>query len=81
MESRVQITCPECYELLHPSDVHALMADDPDMIEKYEDFSLRRALMRDPDTRWCPAPDCPLVLVFLLLITVLVSGFFKLLMF
>uniref|UniRef100_A0A0N4UZ99 RBR-type E3 ubiquitin transferase n=1 Tax=Enterobius vermicularis TaxID=51028 RepID=A0A0N4UZ99_ENTVE len=58
MESRVQITCPECYEFLHPSDIYALMADDPELIKKYEDFSLRRALMTDPDTRWCPAPDC-----------------------
>lgn len=58
MDSRVQITCPECPELLHPSDIYASLADFPDSIEKFEIFSLRRALVMDPDTRWCPAPDC-----------------------
>ncbi|VDM08049.1 unnamed protein product [Wuchereria bancrofti] len=58
MESRVQLTCPECNELLHPTDIYSLMAHCPDLIKKYETFSLRRVLMMDPDTRWCPAPDC-----------------------
>ncbi|VDM36565.1 unnamed protein product [Toxocara canis] len=58
MESRVQVTCPECTELLHPTDVYSLMVHHPALIEKYESFSLRRVLMTDPDTRWCPAPDC-----------------------
>uniref|UniRef100_A0A8R1TPQ8 RBR-type E3 ubiquitin transferase n=1 Tax=Onchocerca volvulus TaxID=6282 RepID=A0A8R1TPQ8_ONCVO len=58
MESRVQITCPECSELLHPTDIYYLMAHCPDLIQKYETFALRRVLMMDPDTRWCPAPDC-----------------------
>ncbi|VDN60684.1 unnamed protein product, partial [Dracunculus medinensis] len=58
MESRVQITCPECSEFLHPTDIYSLMVQHPDLIEKYENFSLRRVLMTDPDTRWCPAPDC-----------------------
>uniref|UniRef100_A0A0R3S0B5 RBR-type E3 ubiquitin transferase n=1 Tax=Elaeophora elaphi TaxID=1147741 RepID=A0A0R3S0B5_9BILA len=58
MESRVQLTCPECSELLHPTDIYNLMAHCPDLIKKYETFALRRVLMMDPDTRWCPAPDC-----------------------
>ncbi|VDK89196.1 unnamed protein product, partial [Litomosoides sigmodontis] len=58
MESRVQLTCPECSELLCPTDIYSLMAHFPDLINKYEVFSLRRALLMDPDTRWCPAPDC-----------------------
>uniref|UniRef100_A0A915AWJ9 RBR-type E3 ubiquitin transferase n=1 Tax=Parascaris univalens TaxID=6257 RepID=A0A915AWJ9_PARUN len=58
MESRVQVTCPECSELLHPTDVYSLMVHHPALIDKYESFSLRRVLMTDPDTRWCPAPDC-----------------------
>ncbi|KAL3990973.1 IBR domain family protein [Acanthocheilonema viteae] len=58
MESRVQLTCPECNELLHPTDIYSLMAHCPDLIKKYETFALRRVLMMDPDTRWCPAPDC-----------------------
>ncbi|VDN34181.1 unnamed protein product [Gongylonema pulchrum] len=61
MESRVQLTCPECTELMHPSDIYSLMANCPEMLEKYETFALRRALMMDPDTRWCPAPDCTFV--------------------
>ncbi|CAG9534307.1 unnamed protein product [Cercopithifilaria johnstoni] len=58
MESRVQLTCPECNELLHPTDIYSLMVQCPDLIRKYETFALRRVLMMDPDTRWCPAPDC-----------------------
>uniref|UniRef100_A0A915PI64 Eukaryotic translation initiation factor 2 subunit 2 n=1 Tax=Setaria digitata TaxID=48799 RepID=A0A915PI64_9BILA len=58
MESRVQLTCPECSELLHPTDIYYLMSHCPDLIKKYETFALRRVLMMDPDTRWCPAPDC-----------------------
>lgn len=65
MESRVQITCPECSEFLHPTDIYSLMVQHPDLIEKYENFSLRRVLMTDPDTRWCPAPDCTLVTYFI----------------
>ncbi|VDN05755.1 unnamed protein product [Thelazia callipaeda] len=58
MESRVQLTCPECSELLHPTDIYSLMEHCPELIEKYETFALRRVLMMDPDARWCPAPDC-----------------------
>ncbi|KHJ43621.1 IBR domain protein [Trichuris suis] len=57
-ESRVNLTCPECSEQLHPNDIYGILADKPQVIEKYEEFSLRRVLMSDPDTRWCPAPDC-----------------------
>jgi hypothetical protein len=28
------------------------------LINKYEEFMLRRILVTIPDTRWCPAPDC-----------------------
>lgn len=27
-------------------------------MNKYEDFMVRRVLLGDPDSRWCPAPDC-----------------------
>uniref|UniRef100_A0A5S6QZB9 RBR-type E3 ubiquitin transferase n=1 Tax=Trichuris muris TaxID=70415 RepID=A0A5S6QZB9_TRIMR len=57
-ESRVNLTCPECSEQLHPNDIYEILADKPQVIEKYEEFSVRRVLMSDPDTRWCPAPDC-----------------------
>lgn len=30
----------------------------PSLIQKYEEFMLRRVLVTIADTRWCPAPDC-----------------------
>ncbi|XP_059154380.1 E3 ubiquitin-protein ligase RNF19B-like [Physella acuta] len=57
MESRLAIACPECSELFHPNDIRAIVLDDI-LMQKYEDFMLRRVLAMDSDTRWCPAPDC-----------------------
>ncbi|CAG5130442.1 unnamed protein product, partial [Candidula unifasciata] len=57
MESRLAIACPECSELFHPNDIHAIVQDSV-LIEKYENFMVRRVLAMDSDTRWCPAPDC-----------------------
>ncbi|XP_020793663.1 E3 ubiquitin-protein ligase RNF19B [Boleophthalmus pectinirostris] len=56
-ESRVQLSCPECSERLVPRQVADIL-DDPVLLEKYEEFLLRRCLASDPDCRWCPAPDC-----------------------
>ncbi|KAG7219302.1 hypothetical protein INR49_010364 [Caranx melampygus] len=56
-ESRVQLSCPECAERLAPRQVADIL-DDPALLEKYEEFLLRRCLASDPDCRWCPAPDC-----------------------
>ncbi|XP_050390987.1 E3 ubiquitin-protein ligase RNF19A [Patella vulgata] len=56
-ESRVNIACPECSEKFHPNDIRLILQDEGLMV-KYEDFMLRRILAMDPDTRWCPAPDC-----------------------
>ncbi|XP_041933088.1 E3 ubiquitin-protein ligase RNF19B [Alosa sapidissima] len=61
-ESRVQLACPECAERLAPSQVAAILDDQP-MMEKYEEFLLRRCLASDPDCRWCPAPDCGFALI------------------
>ena len=57
VESRTKLTCPECSEAFHPSLVKEILENDA-LMEKYENFSLRRTLMTIPDTRWCPAPDC-----------------------
>ena len=57
-ESRVNITCPECSELLHPNDIKFILLNQSVLIEKYESFMVRRTLIIDPDARWCPAPDC-----------------------
>uniref|UniRef100_A0A3Q2PV96 RBR-type E3 ubiquitin transferase n=1 Tax=Fundulus heteroclitus TaxID=8078 RepID=A0A3Q2PV96_FUNHE len=56
-ESRVSIACPQCPEALAPLDVRAIL-DDRALLERFEEFHLRRFLAADPDTRWCPAPDC-----------------------
>ncbi|KAM7175000.1 E3 ubiquitin-protein ligase RNF19A isoform 2-T6 [Macrochelys suwanniensis] len=56
-ESRVNISCPECSERFNPHDIR-LILNDGILMEKYEEFMLRRWLVADPDCRWCPAPDC-----------------------
>ncbi|XP_066036306.1 E3 ubiquitin-protein ligase RNF19B-like isoform X2 [Chamaea fasciata] len=56
-ESRVPVSCPHCPAALPPHDVHRLLPE-PALRHKYEEFLLRRLLLADPGTRWCPAPDC-----------------------
>uniref|UniRef100_H3DFZ0 RBR-type E3 ubiquitin transferase n=1 Tax=Tetraodon nigroviridis TaxID=99883 RepID=H3DFZ0_TETNG len=56
-ESRVGIACPQCPETLAPTDIRAIL-DDRALLERFEEFQLRRFLAADPNTRWCPAPDC-----------------------
>uniref|UniRef100_A0A3Q3SBN9 RBR-type E3 ubiquitin transferase n=1 Tax=Mastacembelus armatus TaxID=205130 RepID=A0A3Q3SBN9_9TELE len=56
-ESRVNISCPECSERLNPHDIQMILGDRA-LMEKYEEFMLRRWLVAEPDCRWCPAPDC-----------------------
>ncbi|XP_035000035.1 E3 ubiquitin-protein ligase RNF19B [Hippoglossus stenolepis] len=56
-ESRVGIACPQCPETLAPLDVRSIL-DDQALLERFEEYQLRRFLAADPDTRWCPAPDC-----------------------
>ncbi|XP_076803699.1 E3 ubiquitin-protein ligase RNF19A-like isoform X1 [Clavelina lepadiformis] len=57
-ESRVNLMCPECQEKLHPTDMRAILENEPHLMVKWEEFTLRRTLSVDPDCRWCPAPDC-----------------------
>ncbi|CAK5077190.1 unnamed protein product [Meloidogyne enterolobii] len=57
-ESRTNISCPECPVSLQISDIYNLLSHQPEMLERFELYSLRRILSIDPDTRWCPAPDC-----------------------
>ncbi|XP_053605353.1 E3 ubiquitin-protein ligase RNF19B-like isoform X1 [Plodia interpunctella] len=61
-EARVPVNCPVCHENMHPLDVRRIV-DNPVLYDKYEEFSVRRALAADPDTRWCPAPDCSFAVV------------------
>jgi E3 ubiquitin-protein ligase RNF19A len=57
-ESRTEVACPVCAARIHPDDVRCFLAGDQILLHKYEEFTLRRALVVDPDVRWCPAPDC-----------------------
>lgn len=57
-ESRINITCIQCQELMHPNDIKSILKNDINLIGKYESFMVRRTLITDPDVRWCPAPDC-----------------------
>lgn len=50
-ESRVNISCPECTEPLHPNDIQKILNHDVKYIEKYESFMLRRILVTEPDAR------------------------------
>ncbi|XP_004549232.1 E3 ubiquitin-protein ligase RNF19A [Maylandia zebra] len=56
-ESRVNISCPECAERFNPHDIRMILGDRA-LMDKYEEFMLRRWLVAEPDCRWCPAPDC-----------------------
>ncbi|XP_031722343.1 E3 ubiquitin-protein ligase RNF19A [Anarrhichthys ocellatus] len=56
-ESRINICCPECSERFNPHDIQMILGDRA-VMEKYEEFMLRRWLVGEPDCRWCPAPDC-----------------------
>jgi hypothetical protein len=47
---------------MHPNDIRMIL-NDKIQYEKYEDFMVRRVLAVDPDTRWCPAPDCGFAVV------------------
>jgi len=59
-EGRVNLNCPQsdCPERIHPCDISRILADQRDLIFKYEQFMVRRVLQSIADTRWCPAPDC-----------------------
>lgn len=58
-ESRISISCPQCTEKMHPIDIYKLCETyNKKLIEKYEEFMLRRVLVTITDIRFCPAPDC-----------------------
>lgn len=61
-ESRVAISCPQCSEPMHPNEIRNVL-DNSILFKKYEDFMVRRVLSGDPDTRWCPAPDCSFAVI------------------
>ena len=64
-EGRVNLRCPhtQCSENLHPNDIEMLVGEDRALLTLYESLMLRRVLAADPDTRWCPAPNCTFAVV------------------
>ncbi|XP_055373252.1 E3 ubiquitin-protein ligase RNF19A-like [Condylostylus longicornis] len=58
LEFRTTIACPQCSEYIHPKDIEMILRYDKKIISKYEDYMIRRYLLSDPDSRWCPAPEC-----------------------
>ena len=62
-EGRVNLKCPQCSETLHPNDIEMLVGEDSSLLNLYESLMLRRVLAADPDTRWCPAPNCTFAVV------------------
>lgn len=57
-ESRIDIACPLCPQPIHPTDIQEILSERPEMFEKYENFMVRRVLLMEADSRWCPSPDC-----------------------
>ena len=41
-----------------------LVGEDSSLLYLYESLMLRRVLAADPDTRWCPAPNCTFAVSF-----------------
>jgi len=57
-EGRANLKCPQCSQLIHPNDIEDLIGEDVNLLGLYQFLMVRRVLAADPDTRWCPAPNC-----------------------
>jgi len=59
-ERRVDIKCPQCPSPMHPDDIEHLAVDGDDntKVNLYHNLMVQRVLVNDPDTRWCPTPNC-----------------------
>ena len=53
----------QCTEGMHPNDISLLCGEDQGLLLLYESLMMRRVLAQDPDTRWCPAPNCTFAVV------------------
>ena len=53
----------QCTEGMHPNDISWLCGEDQGLLLLYESLMMRRVLAQDPDTRWCPAPNCTFAVV------------------
>lgn len=72
----LDITCPCCDTILQHQQIKeiiftkSLSDNDRDFLiestaiyNRYEDISVRHCLLKDPDTRWCPAPNCSFAII------------------
>lgn len=62
-EGRANLKCPQCNQLIHPNDIAELVGEDTALLNLYQFLMVRRVLAADPDTRWCPAPNCSYAVV------------------
>eukprot|EP00117_Sycon_ciliatum_P025546 scpid56223/ scgid21180/ E3 ubiquitin-protein ligase RNF19B; IBR domain-containing protein 3; Natural killer lytic-associated molecule; RING finger protein 19B len=60
MESRTGLKCPQCENEYEAHDITRILSqsENPVLVDRYLEFTLRRSLASMPDIRWCPAPDC-----------------------
>ena len=54
--------CQLTFVVCFAADIKHIV-DDAALMNKYDEFMVRRALATDADARWCPAPDCGYVAV------------------
>eukprot|EP00123_Amoebidium_parasiticum_P007986 comp18503_c0_seq1/m.19884 comp18503_c0_seq1/g.19884 ORF comp18503_c0_seq1/g.19884 comp18503_c0_seq1/m.19884 type:complete len:419 (-) comp18503_c0_seq1:619-1875(-) len=57
-EGRTALACMECEEQLPMQLVVSLLDKEKHLVDRLEYFSVRSALLQDPDCRFCPYPDC-----------------------
>jgi len=62
-EGRANLKCPQCNQQIHPNDLEFLVGEDTALLHLYQFLMVRRVLAADPDTRWCPAPNCSYAVV------------------
>ncbi|XP_065190415.1 E3 ubiquitin-protein ligase RNF19A-like [Sycon ciliatum] len=60
MESRTGLKCLQCENEFEAHDITRILSqsENPELVDRYLEFTLRRSLASMPDIRWCPAPDC-----------------------
>ncbi len=57
-QSSIEIPCPmpRCEHLIHPNDIAILLPSET--LSRWETYQIRKALLPDPNVRWCPQSTC-----------------------
>eukprot|EP00808_Paulinella_micropora_P012941 g72024.t1 len=58
---KIKCMYPDCPRLVERKEVHARVS--PEMFEKYKKFHYDALMATNPNARWCPTPDCEMVMV------------------